>query len=86
MKKITELARNRYAQAVAYVMAVLTASTAPAMATTTPVDPLNGGGDTIFTTLTDYLTTSLVGKVFALAVVSIAIGLVLRWVRKAVHA
>ncbi|MCU1592546.1 MAG: hypothetical protein JWP11_3802 [Frankiales bacterium] len=84
MTKITALARNRYAQAVAYVLALFASAASPAMATET--DPLNGGGDAIFTTLTDYLTTSLVGKVFALAVVSIAIGLVLRWVRKAVHA
>lgn len=84
MQKIQNGASNRYAQAVAFFLTVLGLSGAPAYATTT--DPLNGGGDEIFTTLTDYLTGSLVAKVFALAVVSIAIGLVLKWVRKAVHA
>ena len=82
--KFRSLAHSRAVAAVSFVVAMLGAA-APSYATT-PTDPLNGGGDTIFTTLTDYLTTSLVGKVFALAVVSIAIGLVLRWVRKAVHA
>lgn len=76
---------NAYLQGVAMVASVLGLSVSPAMATG-PTDPLQGGGDGIFTDLTDYLTGSLVAKVFALAIVSIAIGLVLRWVRKAVHA
>jgi hypothetical protein len=75
---------NSKVQAFAMVAAVLGLGASPSYATST--DPLDGGGDGIFTQLTAYLTGSLVAKVFALAVVSIAIGLVLKWVRKAVHA
>jgi hypothetical protein len=84
--KVQDVASNRYAQVVTFLVTMLGLSTAPAYAVTDPNDPLQGGGDAIFTQLTSYLTTSLTAKVFALAVVSIAIGLVLKWVRKAVHA
>lgn len=85
MKNTLEMARSPYAQLGAFLTALVLLSGGAANAQTA-VDPLDGGGDAIFSTLTDYLTGSLVGKVFALAVVSIAIGLVLRWVKKAVHA
>jgi hypothetical protein len=85
MEKIRSVTADARVRATMFVLTVLGLGVAPAYASTT-TDPLDGGGDAIFTTLTDYLTGSLVAKVFALAVVSIAIGLVLRWVRKAVHA
>lgn len=85
MTKIMETARAPHMQLVAFLTALSLLGAGSASAQTA-TDPLDGGGDAIFTTLTSYLTTSLVGKVFALAVVSIAIGLVLRWVKKAVHA
>lgn len=71
--------------AVLAFLTVLVLTAGPANAST-PTDPLNGGGDTIFSTLTSFIQTSLVGKVFALAVVSIAVGMVLKWVKKAVNA
>lgn len=75
--------RDRGLAVVAFLtVLLLTAGPANAQAT----DPLNGGGDTIFSTLTSFIQTSLVGKVFALAVVSIAVGMVLKWVKKAVNA
>lgn len=68
-------------------LALVVGSAVPSMAVTPdPADPLAGGGDGIFTGLTAYLTTHLVPLVFGLAIISISIGLVLRWVKKAVRA
>lgn len=78
--------RNRFAAVFAFMAAMVSVPGAAFAQTDAPSDPLAGGGDGIFTQLTSYLQTHLVPAVMALAVVSIAIGLVLRWVRKAVHA
>lgn len=87
-QSIVSRLRGRAAVLFALVAVLIGGGQAAAFAQTTPADtdPLNGGGDAIFTTLQTYLQTHLVTLVFGLAVVSIAVGLVLRWVKKAVHA
>jgi hypothetical protein len=57
---------------------------APSFATCDPTtDPTCGSGDSLFTTLTDYLTTHLVPLVVGLAVVGIAVSLLIKWGKKA---
>lgn len=47
-----------------------------------PVDPLSGAGDTFFTTLSGYLTTTLVPAVIGLAVIGIAVSMLIKWGKK----
>lgn len=42
-------------------------------------DPLAGSGDSLFTSLKDYLTGHLVPAVVGLIVVSIAVGMLIKW-------
>jgi hypothetical protein len=53
----------------------------PASAATT--DPLGGAGDTMFVTLQGYLTSVLIPAVLGLAVIGIAVGLLIKYVKKA---
>jgi type IV secretory pathway VirB2 component (pilin) len=74
-------ARLALSSALVTVSFVLMGNVSAANATT--VDPLDGAGDGIFTTLSGYLTTKLIPAVLALAVIGIGVGLLIKYVRKA---
>lgn len=75
--------RGRLAVLGALVLSLVAAPSVAMAQTTAPVDPLNGAGSGLFDTLKGYLTGSLVPAVIALAVVGMAIGLLIKWGKKA---
>jgi hypothetical protein len=48
-----------------------------------PTDPLGGSGDSFFTTAKDYLTTHLIPAVIGLTLVGLAVGMLIKWGKKA---
>lgn len=81
MKNLTHSVGGKALASVALVVAFIVGGPSAAFATTT--DPLAGGGDSLFTTLQSYLTGNLVPAVIGLAVVGMAIGLLIKWAKKA---
>jgi hypothetical protein len=76
--------RRRVAVVLGTLAFVIAGGVGVASAQTTPVDPLDGAGDSFFTDLTSYLTGTLIPAVIGLALVGIAVGMLLRWGKKAV--
>lgn len=74
--------RNRVSAMFAALAALIVVPIGAASATT-PADPTGGAGDSLFTTLTEYLQGHLIVAVLALAAIGISVGMLLGWGKKA---
>lgn len=74
--------RNAAAATLVTLAFVIGGASSASAQTVDPADPLDGAGDGFFTTLTGYLTGSLIPAVIGLTVIGVAVAMLIKWGKK----